>query len=263
LNADAINKAWEELYIAEGSDWFWWYGDDHSSGNDGAFDSLFRTHLKNVYTFIGAQPPSFLNIPVKGMAHARRYTLPQVSLSVHIDGQITNYFEWLGAGRYRPDKEGGVMTAAQASLVDQIFFGYDKKNLCVRIDLRSGANPAVHDAPDNRSAAPHQIKGIALRFTAPQGLSMTIEPPLPTDPQGGVTLDFEGPWRDGGDAEIAWRDVLELAIPLSLMGVAPGQEIGFYIEVVAPDRPTERYPRSCSLDFAAPAENAHEHEWMV
>ena len=26
-----LAKAWEEIYIAEGSDWFWWYGDDHSS----------------------------------------------------------------------------------------------------------------------------------------------------------------------------------------------------------------------------------------
>ena len=26
-----LEHAWEELYIAEGSDWFWWYGDDHSS----------------------------------------------------------------------------------------------------------------------------------------------------------------------------------------------------------------------------------------
>jgi len=21
--------AWKEIYVAEGSDWFWWYGDDH------------------------------------------------------------------------------------------------------------------------------------------------------------------------------------------------------------------------------------------
>src|SRR6185295_5914628 len=52
-NDMALAHAWEELYIAEGSDWFWWYGDDHNSGNDNAFDTLFRTHLKNVYKFIG------------------------------------------------------------------------------------------------------------------------------------------------------------------------------------------------------------------
>src|SRR5208283_4742996 len=35
-NADheTLKKAWNEIYIAEGSDWNWWYGDDHSSKND-------------------------------------------------------------------------------------------------------------------------------------------------------------------------------------------------------------------------------------
>ncbi len=31
--------AWDEIYIAEGSDWFWWYGDDHSSALDAALRS--------------------------------------------------------------------------------------------------------------------------------------------------------------------------------------------------------------------------------
>ena len=256
LNAEALAKAWEELYIAEGSDWFWWYGDDHTSGNDGAFDSLFRTHLKNVYTFIGVEPPAFLSIAVKGLAHARRYTMPQVSLAIQVDGHVTNYFEWLGAGRYRPDKEGGVMTAAQASLIDQIYFGYDRKNLCVRIDLRGGANP-TEQLPDGEIATAHQVKGIAVRFTAPQGLSMTIEPAKLAHPL------YEGPWKNVGAADIAWHDILEFTLPFAAMGVAPGQEVGFYIEAIAPDRPTERYPRSCSLDFAAPPANPDETEWMV
>ncbi len=41
-----IEQAWESLYIAEGSDWFWWYGDDHSSENDEIFDFLFRKILR-------------------------------------------------------------------------------------------------------------------------------------------------------------------------------------------------------------------------
>ena len=45
-------KAWEELYAAEGSDWFWWYGDDQTApGGDKPFDLAYMTHLKNIYTF--------------------------------------------------------------------------------------------------------------------------------------------------------------------------------------------------------------------
>ncbi|MDI6755990.1 MAG: glycoside hydrolase family 57 protein, partial [Thermodesulfobacteriota bacterium] len=31
---DTRQLAWEEIYIAEGSDWFWWFGDDFTGDND-------------------------------------------------------------------------------------------------------------------------------------------------------------------------------------------------------------------------------------
>ena len=49
---EKIQKAWKELYIAEGSDWNWWYGGDHSSMNDAEFDMLFRAHLINIYKLL-------------------------------------------------------------------------------------------------------------------------------------------------------------------------------------------------------------------
>jgi hypothetical protein len=40
------------MYAAEGSDWFWWYGDDQTApGGDQPFDRGFLTHLNNVYAF--------------------------------------------------------------------------------------------------------------------------------------------------------------------------------------------------------------------
>ncbi len=61
-------KAWEEMYAAEGSDWFWWYGDDQSApGGDGPFDLAFLTHLNNVYRFArraGGFMPSRVFAPI-------------------------------------------------------------------------------------------------------------------------------------------------------------------------------------------------------
>lgn len=63
-------KAWESLYSAEGSDWFWWYGDDQTSlGGDEPFDIGFRTHLINVYKFLQkagykVDVPEFLHKPI-------------------------------------------------------------------------------------------------------------------------------------------------------------------------------------------------------
>jgi len=53
--------AFQALYMAEGSDWFWWFGEDQDSGNDDEFDDLFRTHLKNVYRGLGVKPPAELD----------------------------------------------------------------------------------------------------------------------------------------------------------------------------------------------------------
>jgi glycosyl hydrolase family 57 len=55
------DSAFEALYMAEGSDWFWWFGEDKDSGSDYEFDDLFRTHLKNIYRGLGSKPPEELD----------------------------------------------------------------------------------------------------------------------------------------------------------------------------------------------------------
>jgi len=52
--------AWKQIYILEGSDWFWWAGEDPT----GDFDRLFRMHLKNFYTLINHPIPDYLNKPL-------------------------------------------------------------------------------------------------------------------------------------------------------------------------------------------------------
>lgn len=58
------HDAWEEIYIAEGSDWFWWCGYDFTSPQKDVFDFLFRMHLGNVYRILGKPIPDYLNEPI-------------------------------------------------------------------------------------------------------------------------------------------------------------------------------------------------------
>src|SRR5207237_1898501 len=90
--AEKIRQAWEEIYIAEGSDWFWWFGDDHSSAQDALFDHLFRKHLQNVYLLLGDQPPPELSRPISRHGQKPMHTLPRSFLDVRIDGRET-FFE--------------------------------------------------------------------------------------------------------------------------------------------------------------------------
>ncbi len=61
---EQIEQAYEYLLLAEGSDWFWWYGDDQDSSVDEYFDKAFRTLLSNVYIELNIETPIYLSKPI-------------------------------------------------------------------------------------------------------------------------------------------------------------------------------------------------------
>jgi len=60
VDEEALGRAFDEVYAAEGSDWFWWYGTDQTSSLEEDFDRIYRGTLKNVYELIGVEPPAML-----------------------------------------------------------------------------------------------------------------------------------------------------------------------------------------------------------
>jgi starch synthase len=68
-------EALEELYIAEGSDWFWWY-DEFGTELNFIFDELFRLHLSNIYKLMGRPVPHYLEEPLPMTPAAQR--LPDI-----------------------------------------------------------------------------------------------------------------------------------------------------------------------------------------
>jgi alpha-amylase/alpha-mannosidase (GH57 family) len=49
----------KQMRVLEGSDWFWWYGEQNRP-----FDELFRLHLKNYYQMLKTKPKADLNAPI-------------------------------------------------------------------------------------------------------------------------------------------------------------------------------------------------------
>jgi alpha-amylase/alpha-mannosidase (GH57 family) len=126
--------ALEELFIAEGSDWNWWYGPEHHSANDREFDELYRKHLSNVYQALGATPPDYLAQPIMG-GMARPTLQPQTHyIHPRISGDMIRYFEWLGAAHYTADRRSGAMHG-KLFLLDSIYAGIDENNLYGRMDF--------------------------------------------------------------------------------------------------------------------------------
>jgi alpha-amylase/alpha-mannosidase (GH57 family) len=77
------HKAFEALYAAEGSDWFWWFGEDQASDSDAEFDDLFRDHLKTVYRSIGRNPPGTLDQSIVPHTLIWTFARPIASLRPH------------------------------------------------------------------------------------------------------------------------------------------------------------------------------------
>ncbi len=73
---EKLELAREELLIAEGSDWCWWYGDDHFSIQKDKFDELFRMHLRAIYVFLDKRVPASLNESIMSRA-AREMVKPK------------------------------------------------------------------------------------------------------------------------------------------------------------------------------------------
>jgi alpha-amylase/alpha-mannosidase (GH57 family) len=131
---EARNLAWEELLIAEGSDWNWWYGPEHHSANDHDFDELYRKHLTNVYQALGASPPPHLAQPIYSGA-GRPIFVPQTAyIHPRIEGDLVRYFAWVGAAMYTADRRSGAMHGGQF-LLDSVYAGIDEQNLYGRLDF--------------------------------------------------------------------------------------------------------------------------------
>jgi hypothetical protein len=127
-----ITEAWKEIYIAESSDWFWWFGEEHYSALSGVFDTLFRNHLIQVYRILGKAYPSELDEPIK-KSISRYYVEPKNFLKPIIDGKETNFYEWRQAGIFDFTSRFSAMHKGQ-DILRKVYFGFDDNNIYLRIE---------------------------------------------------------------------------------------------------------------------------------
>lgn len=255
-DAEKLKLAWEEIYIAEGSDWCWWYGADHSSENDREFDELFRKHIANVYTLIDKTPPDNLMIPI---IHEDRMARPTVELTAFVsptlDGEVTSYYEWLAAAYYDVSQYGGTMHRA-ASLLSHIYYGFDLENMFVRLDTNTSLTE------------PEQVKGLlfCVHFLKPRPYRVEVD----IDPEKGEVNAYTIGCAVNGTAEscqkltsIAARDIIEMAIPFSLIDAMPKDEVQFFVTIRRKEIELEKWPYRGYISFVVPTENFEAIMWHV
>ncbi len=137
-------EAWEALYAAEGSDWFWWFGEGHSSNQDAMFDQLFREHLYALYQALNEPVPEELRRPVE-IHEARGDHGPESFIHPIIDG-LGDEQDWDKAGRVEVGGARGTMH--RSSTIQRIWYGVDHLNFYLRFDFRAGVKVGVDCPPE-------------------------------------------------------------------------------------------------------------------
>ncbi|MCE9583930.1 MAG: glycoside hydrolase [Planctomycetes bacterium] len=232
---DGIDAAWESLFAAEGSDWFWWFGDEHYSPVAGIFDALFRTHLQNIYASLGIEPPAALHRPIKGRtAPAAAWTSPWALLDVKIDGRRSDYYEWISAGHYVAARDLDVMDRSGAWIRD-VYFGFDRRNLVIRVDASGSAKDGL---------LTHCVN---IVFVNPEGKRVSVA-------AGAVTT--------GCSASAAAGDILEIAVPIRALDVVPGEHVEFFVEA-ASGPAVQRVPSRLPISVQVPADEDQRVHWIV
>ncbi len=246
-----IQRAWEEIYIAEGSDWCWWYGDDHSSANDAMFDYLFRKHLMNVYELVGGEIPDDLHLPIKQKRKKILITEPDDFIHPLMDGKVSSYFEWRSAGVYHTEAGGtGTMQKAE-NLIKSIYYGFDPQNIYIRTDF-------------NRTLTAETLKGISLKLIihSPTGYEADIV--FGQDNKLIVQLRT----RDQSSAETisvlgAYKKILELALPINKLGNPDKKDFQVSLVVLKEGLEQERWPSDSTLKIPYPSTEIFVNNWHL
>lgn len=243
-NYPHLDAAYRELMIAQGSDWFWWYGEPNNSGQDFVFDYIFRERLKNVYLILGIEPPEYLNtslitkveMPLKH---------PVRSISPRMDGLAESMDDWYYSGNISL-LDGPVFR--ESKNVDKILFGCDSDNIYFRLNVNKGGSETaiiskisqfyiyLRNASDVKNRAfirlisktdnPYPI--LQEKFEHEIALTLikdTLYPPRL------ATCLHPNIWTLANHEEvnIVYKDVIDLTIPFNMLGIKKGETVEFFL----------------------------------
>ncbi len=244
---ELLEKAWEKIYIAEGSDWNWWYGDDHSSANDMEFDQLYREHLIEVYQLLGVEVPPELYQTIK-RKHFDRFvsSRPKNFINPVVDGKSTHFYEWVGAAVYELEKTTQSAMHQVTRIMEKLYVGFNAQKLFLRLDF---------------SQPPNRMTEFYFSFRAPNQKTFVVSP------LRGVLekIEIVNEIKQKSVLEPTFRieKILEVAIPFDALDVKPGDLLGFQVELKLNGQPLEKYPHISLIEIEVPTRDFDLTEWSA
>jgi alpha-amylase/alpha-mannosidase (GH57 family) len=208
-------EAWRHIMVAEGSDWFWWFGEHHHTGLDHVWDLEFRQHLQEVYRLLGEPVPLRLYLPVFAVAAEAAPILPTGVIHPVIDGRISADDGWERAGILPPDHPS-TMQRTEGARVVEARFGWGPEHLFMLIIPRDTSDLDGLEIDITVTPAAPQEESI-FHMTLTEGGRIDVACTCPSH------------LRDAATG--AWLDVVEIALPLNATDFAPDPRVALALRV--------------------------------
>ena len=239
------------IHIVEGSDWYWWYGDEHFTADLDLFDLLFRNNLKAAYRGLGLEVPDSLNKPLidekrlKIMRKTGEIELKPTSfITPLIDGLETNYFEWTGSARYTQGSSLSSMHKEAHPVIRGIYTGFDRNNIYLRIDF---SDETISDQSSLYLSISLNKHILDIKIDLYDN-SISIF---------GKEKEY---WEN---IEISYDVILELSIPYHKILKENYHLIKLYLSVKKNSGDEERWPHFSTLSMGIPKEDPSLSEWLI
>lgn len=254
---DVLERAWEAIYIAEGSDWFWWYYSRNAWGQTQLFDAAFRGHLAVVYTTLGLPVPDWLATPIAGPQAPGRYRPPSLYIAPRLSAAPAASPEWGGAGTLEPLASSGAMQRGH-TVFRRLYFGYNPADLFLRLELNeplAGYRVAVYLAVPGLRKVNRRVRladtNPALELSS-VGLGWEIAL-APGERHCALSrADGQEVWRPvAGLTSVATGDMaLELAAPLGRLGLRLGDTVELVVTLAKDNVLVEALPAADTLPLS-------------
>ena len=239
-----IQYAKRELLIAEGSDWFWWYGEPNNSGQDFVFDYMFRERLKNVYIILGREYPEYLDTTLITTVEVP-FRHPLQSITPKMDGLNTSAEDWNNSG-FLTLLDGPVYR--ENKNVDKINFGCDNKNIYFRLHVnKSSGEISFVDRINQFYIYTRNASNITNRAYIrlisktdnpypillekfEHELTLTLVSDTLYPPRLASVLHPNMWTLDNPDGiKIVFEDIIDVCIPFEKLGINPGDTVEFFL----------------------------------
>jgi alpha-amylase/alpha-mannosidase (GH57 family) len=213
------------LRVLEGSDWYWWFGDDHHTAQRDFFEELFHAHLRVVFRATGLDAPPLPDRDARreDVRPAREPVEP-----IRPRGQADDLFEWQSAGWFEVRAAGGAMTRARR-VARRLLYGFEPG--------ADGAAGVLHLAVECEMPV---LKGRVF-FAEPR------------------TLGFDSV-LDEPERRLPW---LRFEIGLEDVGATTGGNLRFRVELETPNGEVLHWPGARLARARVPGEEFQAARWYV